>query len=167
MNSKQIVAAISVIVLIFILVYPSVAVGSVSVVLASAQIPKADHVYITINRVWAHPKSQAAGTGWVVIVNQTVTADLVVLENSTKSLGSGQIASGDYDSVRIEVSNVTWVFNKTTTVLGVSSPEVDGTVSFTVGSAKPTTILITLTSQKQLIANSEYYGGTMNATVTG
>ena len=166
MNSKQVVAAVSAIVLVVILVYPAVSVGTVSLSLASARISKASHVYVTIDSVWAHPKGQAAGGAWVLISNQTVNTDLVSLENSTQVLGSGQISSGDYDSVRIQVSNATWVFNKTTTNLGIASPEIDGTLDFTVGAAKTTTILITLTVQQQLIANSEYFTGTMNATLT-
>ena len=166
MNSKQVVAAVSAIVLVIILVYPAVSVGTVSVSLAATRISKASHVYVTIDSVWAHPKSQAAGGGWVLISNQTVNTDLVSLQNSTQVLGSGQISSGDYDSIRIQVSNATWVFNKTTTNLGIASPEIDGTLDYAVGAAKPTTILITLTVQQQLIANSEYFTGTMNATLT-
>jgi hypothetical protein len=165
-NSKQVVAAASMAVLIVIIVYPALSVGTVSFSLASAKISKADHVYVTIDRVWAHPKGQASGEGWVIVSNQSVSADLVSLQNSSKFLGSGQIASGDYDAIRIEVSNVTWVFNKTTTNLGVASPEINGSIDFTVGTAKSTTILITVSSQKELIANSEYFTGTLNATLT-
>jgi len=165
-NSKQIVAVISAVILVVILVYPAVSMGNVSVSLRSAAIAKADHVYVTIDRVLVHPKGQASGGGWKVLSNQSVKIDLVSFENSTSLLGTGQVASGDYDSVRIEVSNVTWVFNKTTTPLGIASPEIDGTVDFTVGAGKGTSILITLTSQQQLIANSEYYTGTLSATLS-
>jgi hypothetical protein len=165
-NSKQVVAAVSAVVLVVILVYPAVAVGTVSVSIASARISKADHVYVTIDRVWAHPKGQASGGGWVIVSNQSVSADLVSLQNSSRFVGSGQIASGDYDAIRIQVSNVTWVFNKTTTNLGVASPEIGGTIDFTVGAARATTILVTVSPQEELIANSEYFTGTVNATVT-
>jgi hypothetical protein len=166
LNSKQVVAAVSAVVLIVILVYPAVSVGTVSVSLASARINKADHVYVTINRVLAHPKGQATGAGWVIISNQSVSADLVSLQNSSRFLGSGQIASGDYDAIRIEVSNVTWVFNKTTASLGIASPEIDGSIDFTVGASRATTILVTVTSQEELIANSEYFTGTLSAALT-
>jgi hypothetical protein len=165
-NSKQVVAAISAVVLVVMLVYPAVSVGTVSVSIASARINKADHVYVTIDRVWAHPKDQPNGGGWVMISNQSVSADLVSLQNSSKFLGSGPITSGDYDAVRIEVSNVTWVFNRSTTNLGIASPEIDGTIDFTVGAASSTTILVTVSSQEELIANSEYFTGTLNATLT-
>ena len=166
MNSKQIVAAISVVVLVVIVVYPALSVGTVSVSLASLRISKADHVYVTIDRVWVHPKGQASDAGWVVVSNQSVSADLVSLENSSRYLGSGQVASGDYDAIRIQVSNATWVFNKTTTNLGIASPEIEGAIAFTVGPAKPTNVLVTVSSQEELIANSEYFTGTLNATLT-
>jgi hypothetical protein len=165
-NSKQIVAAISAIVLVIILVYPAVAVGSVSVTLSSTKILRADHVFLTITNVWAHPASQAAGVGWVLISNQSVSLDLVSLENSSKLLGSGRISSGAYDSIRIEVSNATWVFNKTTTSLGIASPEIEGTLDFTVATATPAMILLTIIPQEQLIANSEYFSATIGVTLT-
>jgi len=165
-NSKQVVAAISAVVLIVILVYPTVSVGTVSVSLASARISKADHVYVTIDRVWAHPTGQASSSGWVVVSNQSVSADLVSLQNSSKILGSGQISSGDYDGIRIEVSNVTWVFNKTTTNLGIASPEIDSTIDYTVGAAGQTKILVTLSPAEEVIASSEYFTGTLSATLT-
>ena len=164
MNSKQVVAAVSAVILVVMLVYPAVSTGTISVSLRSTAIGKADHVYVTIDTIWAHSKGQASGAGWKVVSNQSVNVDLVSLENSTRLLGTGQIPSGDYDSIRIQVSNVTWVFNKTTTALGIASPEIDGTLDFTVGAGKGTNVLITLSSQQQLIANSEYYTGTMNAT---
>jgi len=165
-NSKQILAAASAVVLIVILVYPSVSVGTLTVSLTSSKLTNAEHLYVTINTIWAHPKGQATGGGWVLVYNKTVNADLAALQNSSMILGSGQISSGDYDQIRIEVSNATWVFNKTSTPLGVASPEIDGNLDFTVGAAKATTILITLTSQKELIANSDYFTSTMNATLT-
>lgn len=166
MNSKQVVAAISTLVVAAILIYPTLSVGTVSVSLASAKLNKADHVYVTIDRVWAHPAGQASGSGWVILSNQTVSADLVSVQNSTTSLGSGQISSGDYDGIRIEVTNVTWVYNKTKTNLGIVSPQIDGTIDFTVGAARQTTIVITLSPQEELIANSEYFTATLSATTT-
>lgn len=166
MNSKQIVAAISLIVLMFIIIYPSVSMGTVSVSLASTRIAAAEHVYVTIDSVWAHSTSETVAGGWVLVSNQSATIDLVSLENSSRFLGSGQIASGSYDSVRIQVSNVTWVFNKTTTTLSVTSPQIEGPITFTVGAAKATAIVITLSPQKELIANSEYFTGTISAVLT-
>lgn len=163
MNSKQVLAAVSAVVLIFILVYPAVSTGTVAVSISSAKIQKADHVYVTVNSVWAHT---TAGV-WKLVANNTEKIDLISLENSSQLLGSGQIPTGAYDSVRIMVSNVTWVFNKTTTVIGIASPEIDGSVEFTVGASKETSVLIMLSSHEELIANSEYYAGTMNATLTG
>jgi hypothetical protein len=165
-NSKQVVAAVSAIILVVIVVYPALAVGAVSVSLGSAKISKAEHVYVTIKSVWAHPKGQATGAAWVLISNQTVSADLVSLENSSKLLGSGQISSGDYDSIRIQVSNATWVFNKTTTSLGITSPQIDATIDFSVSASKTTTILVTVSAQEEEIANSEYFAGSANATIT-
>ena len=165
MNSKQVVAAVAAVILVAILVYPTISVGTVSVSLASVKLTQADHVYVTIDHVWGHPTSQAAGSGWVSLSNQTVNVDLASVENSTTSLGSGQLTSGNYDGVRIEVTNVTWVFNKTRTNLGIATPLIDGSVDFTVGATKSTTIVVTLTPHEELVANTEYFSGTLTGTL--
>lgn len=164
MNSKQVVAAVAVVALVVILVYPSVSIGTVSVSIRATSVDKADHVFVTIDGIWAHPKGQA-NAGWSSVSNQSETVDLVSIQNSSKFLGKGQIASGQYDQVRIEVTNVTWVFNKTTSSLGITSPELQAPLDFTVGTGGGASITITITGQKQLIANSDYFAGTLAATL--
>jgi hypothetical protein len=88
------------------------------------------------------------------------------MQNSGKLLGSGEISSGEYDSIRIEVSNATWVLNKNTTTLGMASPTIDAPIDFTVGAARATSILLTLSPREEPIANTEYFVGTLNATLT-
>ena len=165
MNSKQVVAALAAIVLIVIIVYPAVTSGTVSVSIRATGITQADHVYVTINGIWAHPAGQST-SGWSLISNKTQTFDLLSVENATKALGSGTLSSGSYDSIRIELTNVTWVFNKTTTTLGVTSPELEAPVTFTVGTGSSPSITITLTGEKQLIANSNYFAGTLTASLS-
>ena len=150
--------------MIVILVYPAVSAGTVSISIKATKIDKADHVFVTIDGVWAHPKGQTTG-GWTSISNQSQVIDLVSIQNSTKFLGKGQISSGQYDSVRIEVTNVTWVFNKTTSSLGITSPELQAPVDFTVGTGGAASVTIMITGQKQLIANSDYFSGTLTATL--
>jgi len=58
------------------------------------------------------------------------------------------------------------VFNKTTTNLGIASPEIDSTIDYTVGAAGQTKILVTLSPAEEVIASSEYFTGTLSATLT-
>jgi hypothetical protein len=163
-NSKQVVAAVAAVVLIVILVYPSVSAGTVSVSIRATKVDKADHVFVTIDGIWAHPAGETSG-GWTSISNGTQTFDLLAIQNATKALGKGQISVGQYDQIRIEVTNVTWVFNKTTRSLGITSPELQAPLDFTVGAGSGASVTLTITAQEQLIASSDYFAGTLTASL--
>lgn len=165
MNSKQIVAAISVVALLVILVYPALAAGAVTVHIRSSKTEKADHVFVTIGGVWVHRSRQSGSEGWQLISNQSQTVDLVALENATTLFGKGQISLGDYDSVRMEISNITWVFNKTTTNLEVESSQIQSNLDFTVQAGRETIITLVLAGQQQEIRGTNFLVPTLTATL--
>lgn len=165
MNSKQVVAAVSVVALLLIIVYPALSVGAVSVLVRSAKIEKAEHIYVTVNDVWAHKAGQGSSEGWEMVSNQTKTIDLIALGNSTTTLGKGDISLARYDIIRIEVSNVTWVFNKTTTKLEVESSQLPTNVDFTVRAGKEAVITLTLGGRREETQGSRFFVPTLNATI--
>lgn len=100
MNSKQVVAALSVVLLLVILIYPAVSTGNISVIIGGIKIDKADHVYVTVGGLWVHERGQSNATGWKLVSNQSQTVDLISLENLTKPLATSQISVARYDSFR-------------------------------------------------------------------
>jgi hypothetical protein len=166
LNSKQILAAASVVVLVVVLVYPTLSMGTVSVGVRSMQIPMADHLYITVDSVWVHQRGQASSNGWTVVVNKSQTVDLISAINSTKPLGSGQLSAATYDAVRVDVSNVTWVFNKTTTALSIPTPNLDSTLNFTLGSGQNLSITLVVGGRQETTGTSKFFVANLNATLT-
>ena len=166
MNSKQVVAAVSVVVLLIILVYPALLTGTISVAIGSMKIDQADHVYVIINGIWIHEKGQSNATGWKSVYNQTQVLDLVSLENSTNPLATSKLSVGSYDSVRVVVSNVTWVFNQTTTKLLMSSPNLDSSIEFTVAAGKNLSITILLGGHPETAGGLKYFGSIVKVSVT-
>jgi len=166
MNSKQVVAAISAVVLLVILVYPALSTGTVSLQVHSAKVETADHVYVTFTRIWAHQKGQAGSDAWKLVSNQSQTVDLVSLENSTKFLAKGQVALSNYDSIRLEVSNVTWVFNKTTTNLPTEASQLSTNLDFTVMAGKESSITIVVSGRQEVVGGTKLFAANLNATLT-
>ena len=166
MNSKQVVAAVSVVILLIILVYPALLTGTISVAIGSMKIDQADHVYVIINGIWIHEKGQSNATGWKSVYNQTQVLDLVSLENSTNPLATSKLSVGSYDSVRVVVSNVTWVFNQTTTKLLMSSPNLDSSIGFTVAAGKNLSITILLGGHPETAGGLKYFGSIVKVSVT-
>lgn len=164
MNSKQVVAALSVILLLVILIYPAVSSGNISVTIGGLKIANADHVYVTVDGLWVHERGQSNATGWKSVSNQSQTVDLMSLENLTKPLATSQISVARYDSVRLSLSNVTWVFNKTTTSLLTASPNLDANLEFTLVAGRELTITILLGGHQEAIGASKFFQANMTVT---
>jgi len=166
-NSKQIVAAISAIILVVILAYPALATGTVSIVLNSAKIQQADHVYATVENVWVHHAGQPGSSGWELLWNQSQTVDLVTLQANGMKFAKGQVSAGSYDSIRMNISNVTWVFNKTTNKLTIELSQLQTKLEFTAQAGRESTITLILTPEQEQIAGAKVFVSNLNATLTG
>ena len=167
MNSKQIVAAISAVVLVVILVYPALSTGTVAIHLQSAKIEQADHVYVSVGDVFAHRAGQPSTDGWELVSNQSQTVDLVSLQGTPMSLGNGQVPLGGYDGIRLAVSNVTWVFNKTTTRLSVQVPTLQSSLQFTAQAGREATLTVVLSGHVEDVQGSKFFVPSMNVTLGG
>jgi len=164
-NSKQIVAALSVILLLVILIYPAVSTGNISVTIRGLKIDNAEHVYVTVAGVWVHERDESNATGWKTVSNQSQTFDLISLENLTRPLATSEISVARYDFVRLSLSNVTWVFNKTSTSLPTTSPNLDANLEFTLAAGRGLTINVLLGGQQEVIGASKFFQPTMTATL--
>jgi hypothetical protein len=165
-NMKQIVAVLGIFALLAIIAYPAFSTGSVSVIVHSLKAQNADHIYVTINDVWAHRAHQTSDQGWELISNQSQTIDLTALTGSNATLGKGTLSVADYDMVKINVSNVTWVYSKNSTQLQVESPVMFANVEFTVTSGKQSSITLVLTGHEEEISGTKFFLSQLNATAT-
>jgi len=166
-NSKQIVAAISAVILVGIIAYPALATGTISIILSSAKIQDADHVYATVENVWVHQAGQPGSSGWELVSNQSQTVDLVALANSSMKFAKGQVSVGSYDSVRMNISNVTWVFNGTTNKLTIELSQLQTKLEFTAQAGRESTITLILSAQQERISGTKVFVSNLNATLAG
>ena len=165
MNSKQVVAAISLVLLLVILIYPALSSGSLSISLQSKSIPAADHVLITITSVWAHRAGQIQSQGWELVFNTTRSVDLTSLVSSPDMI-KGEAPVATYDTLRIDVSNVTWVFNGTSSNLQLESGQLTSNIDFTVRSSQDLPLTIVIAGRSDILQGQRFFAATLNATLT-
>ena len=164
MNSKQVVAAASAILLLVILIYPALSSGSVSISLKSTSISKADHVYVIIKDVWAHRAGQSQSQGWELVFNTTKTLDLVSLVNSPDVIkGNPPVAT--YDALRLDVSNVTWVYNGTSSNLQLESTQLSSSIHFTVKTSQDLPLIMVVNGGSEILQGEKFFTATLNATL--
>jgi hypothetical protein len=162
MNSKQVVAAASAILLLVILIYPALSSGSLSISLKSTSISKADHVYVIIKGVWAHRAGQSQSQGWELVYNTTKTLDLVSLVNSPDVIkGNAPVAT--YDALRLDVSNVTWVYNGTSSNLQLESTQLSSSIDFTVKTSQDLSLIVN--GGSEILQGEKFFTATLNATL--
>jgi hypothetical protein len=167
-NSKQVVAALGLAALLVIVIYPAVATGSVALSLKTEPIANVDHVYVTVTDISAHRAGDLSDQGWELIENQSRTLDLVSLvkSNSSITLASGQVPVSNYDMIRVDISNVTWVYRQNSTNLPLQSPLLSASVNFTLKAQMNVAVQLTLTGQSVNISGTEYFAPTLAATAS-
>ncbi|MGO9644638.1 MAG: DUF4382 domain-containing protein [Candidatus Bathyarchaeia archaeon] len=166
MNLKQVIAAIGVIVLLVMVVYPALATGTIAVSINAGKISLADHIYVTLTDISGHRAGQSGDQGWELIANQSRTIDLVTMGNSPTILGTGQIPVSSYDMIRIDIANVTWVYKQNSTNLQLQSSLVSVNLNFTIQAQKSVGIEMTLSGQSLNVVGTEYFSPTLTATVS-
>ena len=164
MNSKQVVAAVSAVILLIILIYPALSSGSLSISLKSTTIPDADHVYLTINDLWAHRAGQSQSQGWELVFNSTKTVDLVSLVNSPDVI-RGVAPTGTYDALRLDVSNVTWVYNGTTSDLQLESTQLNTRIDFTAKASQDLPLIMVVNARSEILQGQRFFTATLNVTL--
>lgn len=164
MNSKQVIAAASAILLLVILIYPALSSGSLSISLKSTSISNADHVYVIIKDVWAHRAGQSQSQGWELVFNMTQTLDLVSLVNSPDMIkGNAPVAT--YDALRLDVSNVTWVYNGTSSSLQLESMQWSSSIDFTVKSSQDLPLIMVVNGGSEILQGEKFFTATLSATL--
>ena len=164
MNSKQVVAAISVVVLLVILIYPALSSGSLSISLESKSIPKATRVIVTITGIWAHRAGQLNSQGWESVYNSTKSVDLMSLVTSPDVI-KGNAPAAAYDTLRVDVSNATWVFNGTSSNLQLESDQLTCSIDFTVRASQELPLIIVLVGRSEILQGQRFFAATLNVTL--
>ena len=153
--------------MVVVIAYPALATGTISIVLSSAKIQEADHVYTTVENLWIHHAGQPESEGWELVSNKSQSVDLVTLQNGGMRLMEEQVSVGSYDGVRMNISNVTWVFNKTTNKMTIELSQLQTKLQFTAQAGKASTITLILSARQEQISGTKVFVSSLNGTLPG
>ena len=112
MQAKRIIAAIVLLVIAFLIVFPPLANGGVKVTLSSTASAHADHVYVTFGEISAHRMDTSGPSAWQTISNRSTLVDLT-LANMSETIALGTLPLGQYETIRLKVTNATAIVNGT------------------------------------------------------
>jgi hypothetical protein len=84
----------------------------VKVTLSSTASVHADHLYITIGEISAQRADLSGSSAWQSISNQSTVLDLTLADMS-ETVALGTLPLGQYETVRVIVTNATAIINGT------------------------------------------------------
>lgn len=73
--------------------------------------PSILHIYTTVSQFQIHVAGQGNVSGWKIITIAQQNIDLMTLLSTSKILGSVKLSTGQYDSLRFNLTNVTVNFS--------------------------------------------------------
>lgn len=166
MNSKQVVAAVSLAMLLTILIYPTLSSGTVTVTIKySKTVSNADHAYVSLKAVWAHQNGQSDSQGWKLLSNTSKLLDLATAQGSTIEI-VGKLPAGRYDSVRVDLANATWVAGGTITQLQLESSQMNSKIDFTMTASKGLNLTLTIGGSQETLQGQKYLSATLKVALT-
>jgi hypothetical protein len=151
MQAKRVVAVAVLLVIAFLIVFPPLVNGSVKIALSSSSSVAVEHLYLTIREIKAHRADTHEPEGWFSVTNASTQVDLAVA-SSTETIALGSLSLGQYDSVRLEVTNATAVVNATSKPVQLTSRVFTVPVSFLVRLGAQTVIMLKVVPELQVTA---------------
>jgi len=112
MRARRIIAVAVLLLVAFLIVCPPLANGGVKVTLSSSPPVGVEHLYVTIREISVHRADTREPEGWFVMTNQSRQIDLSAV-NSSQTVGLGSASLGQYDMIRVRVTNATAILNNT------------------------------------------------------
>jgi hypothetical protein len=141
MQARRVVAVAVLLVIAFLIVFPPLVNSSVKITLSSSSSVPVEHLYLTIREIKAHRADTREPEGWFSVTNASTQVDLAVA-NSTETIALGSLSLGQYDSVRLEITNATAVVNATLKSVQLTSRVFTVPVSFFVRLGAQTAVML-------------------------
>ncbi len=148
MRAKQVVAAAVLLLIAFLLVFPPLAAGSVRVSLSPSSGLPVEHLYVTITEISVHRADTNAPSGWSEVTNRSSQVDLTMV-NSTQTIALGSLSLGQYDTIRLRVTNATAIVNNTSKEVRLVSTVFTVPASFFIGFGAQATVTLNVASNVQ------------------
>jgi len=144
MRAKQIIAVGVLLIIALLVLVPPLLSGNVRVAISSSAPVSAEHLYLTIREVKAHRAGTSEPSGWSLVTNASRQIDLAVA-NASQSAALGSLPLGEYDTIRVRVTNATVIVNNTSKQARLASNEFTIPASFLIQFGVETSVTLKVT----------------------
>jgi hypothetical protein len=152
MRARQIIAVIVLVAVAFLIVVPPLLNGGVKVTLSATTSVHADHLYLTIGEISAQRTDLSGSSAWQSISNQSTVVDLT-MANTNEAVALGTLSLGQYEAVRVRVTNATVIINGTSQKVQLESRVFTIPVSFLTQFGTSTVVMLKVSPEVQETAD--------------
>lgn len=156
LNVRRLSGVVLLIVIVAVLLYPSFATGIVVIKVTDSGEKIGESLLVRCRELALHRNGESDSIGWITVINQTSSFNLVELGNLTETLVKSRITAGRYDKIRFTISEASMTFNATESKLGIVAGQVTIPLSFAISSGETVVIIDFRTDFKQT-ANQRIY----------
>jgi len=141
---RRIVAGFLLFVIVVMIVYPSIASGTLILKTTGTHIRGVDRLRIELNGIRAHLAGSRNNSGWIQIANYTTAMDMMALQNATQVLVDKSIPVGRYDMIVLQILNASATINRTSVKVTVPQRDIVIQVDLAVELFQPSVVLLTV-----------------------
>jgi hypothetical protein len=142
MRLKQMLATVGIVVVLFVMLYPTIVTGMLTIQLNAQLDGEFDHVYLTLREVSVHKAGTSEIEGWIIISNTTQTLSIVTMQNLTNIIAQNRLRIGEYDKIRVRFTNASTPVNNTELKLEIELQEYTIPIEFLCRAYQETRILL-------------------------
>lgn len=102
-------------------------------------------MYLTIREIGAHRAGTSEPSGWSLVTNASRQMDLTIV-NASQTAALGSLPLGEYDTVRVRVTNATVIVNNTSKQARLASSVFTIPVAFLVQFGAETPVMLKVTA---------------------
>jgi len=156
LNVRRLSGVVFLMIILAVILYPSFTTGIITVRVTDSGEKTGQSLIVRCKDLALHRTGESDSMGWIAVINQTNSFNLVPLGNLSEVLVRSRVPVGRYDKIRFAISEATMTYNGSEIRLGLVTGKVTTPLDFVVSSGGTVVVIDFKTDFKQAVSQRTY-----------